>query len=71
MSLVAFMLIVNRTGTAAGYSTDRGSWSTASNGADSRATRRTNTYSFDGPANPMPTMIPPMINHIGHYRTVT
>lgn len=71
MPLVAFMLIIDRTRAAAGYRTDRGSWSATGNGADSRATRRANTYSLDGPANPMPAMIASVINHIGHYRAMS
>ncbi len=70
MTLVALMLIVNRARAAAGNCSDRRAWSAAGNGADGRATGRTNRYSLDGSANPMPPMIP-VINHIGNHRVMS
>ena len=70
MALVAFVLIVDCPGAAAGNGSDRRTRPATCNGANSRATGRTDTYSLDGSANPMPAMNP-VINHIGNYRVMS
>jgi hypothetical protein len=70
MSFMALVLIVDRARAAAGNRSDRGARSAARNRANGRATGRTDTHSLDGPANPMPAMIP-VINHIGDYRVMS
>jgi hypothetical protein len=64
MAFVALVLIVDRARAAAGNRSDRGARSTACNGANCRTTSRADTYSLDGSANPVPSVMP-VINHIG------
>ena len=66
MAFMPLVLIVDRARAAAGNRSDRGARSAACNGANSRATGRTDADSLDGSANPMPAMIP-VIDHIGDY----
>jgi hypothetical protein len=69
MAFVALVLIVDRASAATGNRSDRGAWSAACNRANSRAAGRTDTYSLDGSANPMPAVIS-VINHVGNYRVM-
>jgi hypothetical protein len=70
MAFVPLMLIVNRARAAAGNCSDRSAGSATRNSANGRAASRTNRYSLDGSANPMPP-VRAMINHISDHRSMS
>ena len=65
MAFVPLMLIVDRACAAPGNRANRGARSAACDGANSRATGRSDRHSLDGSADPVSAMNA-VIDHIGN-----